>query len=141
MQPWREERGLWPSDWVNSFFDDGFFRPFQPFDGGMKADIRETDDSYLIDVEVPGMSKDNLDIELNDNVLTVTAQIEDKKDEKDKEGRYIRRERRSGMFRRSFVLDNVKVADLDAKMDNGVLTIVCPKEEAKVSKNKKIDIR
>jgi len=128
---------------MSHFFDD-FFSPATwsnyGFTGGMKADVRETDDSYLIDLELPGMKKEDVDISLNDNVLTVSAKYEQENEEKN-EGRYIRRERRSGVFRRSFVMDDINTDAIDAKMDNGVLTITCPKVEQKVITGRKIDIQ
>ena len=136
LSPWRG--GLWPSDFFNDFLGDSFF---SGFGSGMKADVRETDDSYIIDVEVPGMNRDNIDIDLDDNVLTVTAKIADSKEIEEQDGRYIRRERRSGAFRRSFLMDNIKTEKIDARMENGVLTVICPKTESKAPTSRKIDIK
>ncbi|MGI5971315.1 MAG: Hsp20/alpha crystallin family protein [Oscillospiraceae bacterium] len=125
---------FWPNSFISNFFDDSFW-----FSGGMKADIRETDDEYLIEVEVPGMKKEDLEIKIRDNVLTVSATLNEDKEEK-KEGRYIRRERRSGFLSRSFTLDNVKVDAINAEMDGGVLTITCPKLEQRLITDRRIDI-
>ena len=126
---------LWPSDFFGDFFNDGF----GSFSSGMKADIRETDKDYIIDVEVPGMKKDDVEISVNDNMLTISAKVNEEHEEKG-EGRYLRRERRSGVYRRSFALDNIKSDAIKAKMDSGVLTVTLPKLEQRVITDRKIDI-
>ena len=129
--------GLWPSDFFSDFFGSS---SLPSFNTGMKTDIRETDDNFIIDIEVPGLRKEDVDISLNDNVLTVSAKIDEQNEEK-RDGRYLRRERRSGLYRRSFVVDNVKCDEIEAKMDNGVLTLTLPKMEQTVINDKKIEIR
>lgn len=98
----------------------------------MKTDVREKDDAFELDIELPGYSKDNVKAELKDGFLTVSAVVEKNNDEKDKEGRYIRRERYSGSCSRSFYVgETVTEADIKAKFDNGILKITVPKIEAK----------
>ena len=98
----------------------------------MKTDVKEKDDAYELDIELPGYSKDNVKAELKDGFLTVSATVEKNDDEKDKDGRYIRRERYSGSCSRSFYVgENVTEADIKAKFDNGILKISVPKIEAK----------
>ena len=139
LTPWTGTPSLWPStDLFGDFFNDSFWGGMST--GGMKADVRETDTDYLIDIEVPGMKKEDVEISLNDDILTVSAKYDESNEEK-KEGHYIRRERRSGVMRRSFSVDNVKADEIDAKLDNGVLTITCPKKEQKVISDRKIEIR
>ena len=138
LTPWNGNHSLWPStDLFDEFFNDNFWGVSTY---GMKADVRETDKDYLIDIEMPGMKKEDVDISLNDDVLTVSAKYDENSEEK-KEGHYIRRERRSGVMRRSFAVDNVKSDEIDAKLDNGVLTITCPKKEQTVITDRKIQIR
>ena len=108
--------------------------------GTFKTDIQDKGDHYLLEADLPGMKKEDVEISLNDDILTVSAKYDESNEEK-KEGHYIRRERRSGVMRRSFSVDNVKADEIDAKLDNGVLTITCPKKEQKVISDRKIEIR
>ena len=129
---------LFGENLVDSFFDD-FARPVrrevkfrEPAGCAMKTDVKEKDDAFELDIELPGYSKDNVKAELKDGFLTVSATVEKNNDEKDKDGRYIRRERYSGSCSRSFYVgENVTEADIKAKFDNGILKINVPKIEAK----------
>ncbi len=129
---------LFGENLFDSFFDD-FARPArhevkfrEPAGCAMKTDVREKDDAFELDIELPGYSKDNVKAELKDGFLTVSAVVEKNNDEKDKEGRYIRRERYSGSCSRSFYVgETVTEADIKAKFDNGILKITVPKIEAK----------
>lgn len=138
LAPWSVNESLWPSDWFGGFFNDSLFPSLNT---GMKADIKELDDSYVIDLEVPGLKQENLELDLTDNRLTVTAHINESSEEKGKDGQYLRRERRSGVYRRSFILDNVKTEEIGAKLNNGVLTITCPKAEQPAEPCRKIEIQ
>ncbi len=129
---------LFGENLFDSFFDD-FARPVrreikfcEPAGSAMKTDVKEKDDAYELDIELPGYNKDNVKAELKDGFLTVSATVEKNNDEKDKDGRYIRRERYSGSCSRSFYVgENVTEADIKAKFDNGILKINVPKIEAK----------
>ena len=129
---------LFGENLFDSLFDD-FARPVrrevkfrEPAGCAMKTDVKEKDDAYELDIELPGYSKDNVKAELKDGFLTVSATVEKNNDEKDKDGRYIRRERYSGSCSRSFYVgENVTEADIKAKFDNGILKINVPKIEAK----------
>ena len=96
--------------------------------------IEETKDIYRITVEVPGMEKDDIDIEVKDNVLTISG--EKKEEKREEEGTFYRRERRFGKFSRSINLPNdINVDGISAEYKNGVLTLTLPKtEEAKAKK-------
>ena len=94
----------------------------------MKTDVRETADSYEIDVDLPGFRKDELDVDLKDGYLTISASKGLDKDEKDKKGRYIRQERYAGSLSRSFYVgDQVEAKDVSAKFEDGILRITLPK--------------
>ena len=94
----------------------------------MKTDIREKDNSYELDIDLPGFKKDELNIELNNGYLTVSAAKGLDKDEQDKDGRYIRRERYSGQVARSFYVGDLKPEDIGAKYEDGILKLAVPKE-------------
>ena len=98
----------------------------------MKTDVKETDNSYEVDIDLPGFKKDEVNLELKDGYLTVSADKALDKDKKDNEGRYIRQERWSGSCSRSFYVgDAVKPEDVHAKFENGILQIALPKQEQK----------
>ena len=131
----------------DDFFDDGFLNAFggrNPLFGKhaknmMKTDVRETDSTYEIDVDLPGFKKDEINVDLENGYLTISASANNSKDEKDDNGRYIRRERYSGSCSRSFYVgDQVTEADIKAKFENGTLTLLVPKMEEKPAvENKK----
>ena len=98
----------------------------------MKTDVRETEDSYLVDIDLPGFKKDEVKVELKDGYLTISAAKGLDKDEQDKKGRYIRQERYAGTMSRSFYVgEGVKPEDLHAKYEDGILQVTVPKEAPK----------
>ena len=97
----------------------------------MKTDVKETEKGYEVDMDLPGFKKDEIQMELNDGVLTISAAKGLNKDEEDKKGNYIRRERYAGSTSRSFYVGNgVKNEDVHAKFENGVLRLSIPKKAA-----------
>ena len=104
----------------------------------MKTDVRETKDSYEVDVDLPGFKKDEIKMELENGYLTISAAKGLDKDETDKEtGKYIRRERYAGNLSRSFYIGDVKQEDVKAVFKNGILSISVPKEDKKAKEEKK----
>lgn len=122
------------------FFDDDlddFFRPVVRR-SDVKCDIYEEDGMYHVEMDIPGYDKKDINIEVKDGYLTVTASKE--KEEESESKNYIRRERTYGSFSRSFALGDVDVDKIDAKFENGILDIVIPKEEV-VETKKTIEIK
>ena len=121
----------------DDFFDDAFLAPVfhtrNPLYGKhaahvMKTDIREKDGSYELDVDLPGFKKDEVQLNLENGYLTISASKGVDKDEKDSEGRYLRRERYSGQCSRSFYVgDALQPSDLSATFEDGILRISMPK--------------
>ena len=130
-------------DWMDDFgFRDNFFGGKNPLYGKhakniMKTDVRETDKGYELDVDLPGFKKDEIKVQLKDGYLTLAAAKGLDKDEKDKEGNYIRRERYAGTLSRSFYVgDAVSEEDIHAKYEDGILKLSVPKKAPKaVEKN------
>ena len=127
---------MMPSIFGNNFVDDVFDDMF-PFAGNyttanydlMKTDVKDAGDHYELEMEMPGVEKENIKAELKDGYLTVTAQQNTNKDEKDKEGNYIRRERYAGSMSRSFYVgDAVSEEDIHAKYEDGILKLSVPKK-------------
>lgn len=116
-------------------FDEMFKAPFfsrrENQNAVMKTDIREKDGDYLMDIDLPGFSKDDISAELHDGYMTVTAKKEENNDEKDDKGNYIHRERYSGSCSRRFYVGDISEADIKASFKDGTLHLEIPKEEPK----------
>ena len=98
----------------------------------MKTDIKETEGSYELDIDLPGFKKDEITVELKDGYLTVSAAKGLDKDEEDKKGKYIRKERYAGALSRTFYLgEEIQEEEIKAKFENGILSVSIPKEEEK----------
>lgn len=138
-------------DWMDfpfgKEFDKEFFGKRNPLygkhaDNLMKTDVRETENAYELDVDLPGFKKDEIQVGLEDGYLTISASKGLDKDEKNKEGKYIRRERYSGHCTRSFYIgEGVKKEDVHAKFEDGILRLQLPKVENKeIENNRYIEI-
>ena len=104
----------------------------------MKTDVKETDNSYELDIDLPGFKKDEVSASLENGYLTISAAKGLDKDQKDKEGKYIRRERYAGSCSRSFYVgDAVTESDIHAKFEDGILKLTVPKKDAKQVDEKK----
>ena len=103
----------------------------------MKTDVKETDTGYEVDIDLPGFKKDEINAQLDNGYLTISAAKGLDKEEK-KEGKYIRKERYAGSMSRSFYVgDAIKQEDVKAKYEDGILRLSVPKKEAKAVENKK----
>lgn len=134
-----------PSIFGENLFDDLFrddFAMFPAWSGRdplygkhakhmMKTDVRETEDTYEVDMDLPGFKKDEINVDLKNGYLTVSAAKGLDKDEKDKNGKYIRQERYTGAMSRSFYVGDVAPEDVKAKFEDGILQISLPKAEKK----------
>ena len=104
----------------------------------MKTDVKETDTGYEVDIDLPGFKKDEINAQLDNGYLTISAAKGLDKDEKDKKGKYIRKERYAGAMSRSFYVgEGVTQEDIKAKYEEGILRLSVPKKEAKAVENKK----
>ena len=130
-------------DWMDDFpfgkeFEKAMFPAKDPLYGKhaknmMKTDVRETDDAYEVDIDLPGFKKDEVQVELKDGYLVVSAEKGLDEDEKDKKsGKYLRRERYAGSCQRSFYVGkDITEEDIKAQFQHGMLTLFVPKKEAK----------
>ena len=142
-------------DWMDDFpfgkeFEKEMFPEKSPLYGKhaknmMKTDVRETDDSYEVDIDLPGFKKDEVNVKLEDGYITISAEKGLDKDEKDKKtGKYIRRERYAGACQRSYYVgEDITEEDIKATFEHGILTLFVPKKEVKpaVEEKKYISIQ
>ena len=99
----------------------------------MKTDVKEKDNAYEVDVDLPGFKKDEIQMELENGYLIIQAAKGLDKDSKDKDGKYIRRERYAGNVSRSFYVgDKVQKEDIHPKFENGILSFTVPKDQKTV---------
>ena len=138
-----------------SFFDDPFFGDFDDFftlpkayrryeNNLMKTDIQEIGNNYVLKVDIPGAKKENINLKLDNGNLEVNYNVKNENDEKNKEGKFIRKERYYGSCSRSFYVgDEYKEKDINASYTDGVLTITLPKleEVKKAEEPAKIEIK
>ena len=129
---------LMPGIFGESLLDDFFEYPFDNYayamntSNLMKTDVKDTDQGYEITMNLPGVKKEDVKAELKDGYLTISASTNSNKDEKDGNGRYIRRERYSGSCSRSFYVgEDVTQDEIKAKFENGALTLLVPKKDQK----------
>ena len=125
----------------DDFFDDDFgmipmWNGRNPLYGKnaknlMKTDVRETEDTYEVDVDLPGFKKDEINVDLKDGYLTISAAKGLDKDGSDKKGKYIRQERYAGACSRSFYVGDVEPSDISAKYEDGILKLSMPKQSHK----------
>lgn len=140
---------IFGEDLFDNFFDD-FTRPARsvarystPTTSVMRTDIKETDAGYELDIDLPGYKKEDVQAELKEGYLTITAKSQKENDEKDSDGKYIRRERYLGTCSRSFYVgEEITQEDIRARFENGILKLSVPKKEAKpkVEESKYIQI-
>ena len=128
-------------------FDKEFNRMMRPLYGKhaqnmMKTDVRETDNSYELDIDLPGFKKDEIKVELDNGYLSISAAKGLDKDEEKKDGKYIRRERYAGSMNRTFYVGSqLTQQDIQAKFEDGILKISVPKKDVQqVAQNNHIAI-
>lgn len=120
----------------SSFFD---MSPLSFFDGFktnmVKTDIRELDDKYLIEAEIPGIPKENISVHYENGVLSITGQYRSDTKKEDEKGKVIRSERSFTDISRQFAIANVKEQEIHAAYQDGILTITLPKDEEQKKNN------
>ena len=131
---------LMPSIIGDSFLDDFFGYPERTYatpkqtqmNGFMQADVAESEDAYTVEMNLPGVKKENVKIELKDGYLIVNASTKSETTEEDKKTKYIRKERYSGSGNRTFYVGrDLTQEDIKAKFEDGVLKLTVPKIEKK----------
>ena len=124
---------------LDEFFNESAFPAFFSSGSSMRADIRDTEKEYIIEAEIPGVRKEDIKLDLRDDVLTIS--VEHNEEINEERTNYVRKERKYGSFGRSFYVDNVNHEGVTAKYENGILTVNLPKNEGTVKNRHKIDIQ
>ena len=128
---------LFDDDWMDFPFERTFWGRKNPLFGRhaknmMKTDVRETDSTYEMDIDLPGFKKDEITVSLENGYLNIQAAKGLDKDKKDKKGNYIRQERYAGSVGRSFYVgDAYRQEDVKARYENGILKLTLPKKDQK----------
>lgn len=146
MIPYRKPTSMIRSEdifnrFFDDFFNDDFFAPIATLDhkmAGFKVDVQDKGDAYLIEADLPGFDKENVQITYENQYLTIHAKRD--AETEDKEGNYIRRERVCGEFKRSFFIDNINPEDVEALFKNGILSVTLKKTPLK-NESKQIEIK
>ncbi|MCI8338516.1 MAG: Hsp20/alpha crystallin family protein [Lachnospiraceae bacterium] len=138
---------LLPSIFGENLFDDWMDFSFPSIDKAlygkrshnvMKTDVKETENGYELDIDLPGFKKDEVNAQLENGYLKIEAAKNVNNDEKDKNGKYIRRERYAGTMSRSFYVgDGVSQEEIHAKFEDGILKLAIPKKDPKKVEEKK----
>ncbi|NTJ18565.1 Hsp20/alpha crystallin family protein [Agrobacterium rhizogenes] len=124
------------NDMVESPFLSPFGTGLQPF----RTDIREEQNKYLVEAELPGIAKEDIDIHVEGNELIIRAKRNEMTEQKDDTNRIIRQERRSGEFIRRFYVEHIDEENIKAKLENGVLKLDIPKRPGEDHSRKSIQI-
>ncbi|MEQ8153878.1 MAG: heat shock protein Hsp18 [Clostridiaceae bacterium] len=127
------------SPFFKDFFDEDFLASMNNVGGNFKVDLKETDDKYLIEADLPGVKKEDIKVDIKDNYLVINAKREESKE--DKKENYVRREKHYGEFTRSFYVDNIDENTIDAAFKDGVLKITLQKLAKGKEETKKIEVK
>lgn len=123
----------------DSLFNDDFLIPTTMDYGNFTVDLKENKNEYILEADLPGVNKEAIDLEFNNNYLTISAKreniVEDKKDN------YVRRERSYGEFKRRLYIDNVDSSKIEAEFRDGVLSVILPKADPDKENKGRIEIR
>lgn len=137
--------GLTPFERTNLFnifndFDNDFFGASMPMNS-CRTDIKDVGDKYVMESELPGFEKEDIKLDINGSYLTISAEHKDSKEEKDDEGKYIRRERTFGSYKRSFDISDVDTDNISAEYKNGILEIGLPKKRTEAPTARRLEIK
>ena len=120
-------------DMQRRFFGETAVRDF-------KTDIRDEGEHYLLEADLPGFKKEDISVNIEGDTLTIRAERTESTDEKDSKGNYIKRERSYGSFSRSFDMTGIRVEDIAAAYENGVLKLTMPKKQETLPTSRKLEI-
>lgn len=111
-----------------------------PSVSGFRADVMSKDDAFVIEAELPGFKKEEISLDIEDDILTIKASHQNDETEEDSSRRFIRRERYYGSFSRSFDVSNINTDAITVEYNNGILSLVLPKKEPEKPKTRHLEI-
>lgn len=131
--------------------EDNFFDVFDNFERkffgnssanlpAFRTDIKDADDKFVLEAELPGFDKEDISLDVKDGILTIKAEHKDSQDQKNDKGEYIRRERRYGSFARTFDVSGINESGITAAYNNGILEVTLPKQAPVVPESRQIAI-
>ncbi len=128
-------------DLFNAFhdFEDNFFSGTAL--ASCKTDIKDEGDRFVLEAELPGFEKEDIKLDLDGDNLVITAEHNTENEEKDSDGKYIRRERSYGSYQRSFDVSTVDVDKIEAEYKNGILILNLPKKVPEAPVTKRLEIK
>lgn len=121
---------VFPTNFMDHFFDN-FMKPFEGSCSIPKVDIEDKGNEYVLTTDLPGVSKEDISLTYDHDVLTLSAHHEAEQDKQDEQKHYLYKERSSSTFCRSFPVSGIRKEDIQASFADGVLTITLPKEDVK----------
>lgn len=141
--------GLTPYERRGALGNYDIFKEMEEFDKhfwpsgkvSFKTDIIDNGKEFILEADLPGFKKEDINIDVSGGYLTITASRNEEKDEKNDKGEYIRRERSYGSFSRTFDISEINESEIKANFENGVLKLTLPKAEAQEQSPKKIEIQ
>ena len=128
-------------DMFNEPFFSDFMTPASVNANSFKVDVKDNGNAYELIADFPGLKKENISLDYENNYLTISAKTEEGKEEQDDKGNYIRRERHVGSMSRSFYIDNIDEKKISAEFKEGILKVDLPKLTEETPKSTKIEIR
>ena len=119
-----------------------FFGPYygNARSAAFRTDVQETDEAYILESDLPGFKKEDIEVEVKEDVLTIKAERHAAHENKEEKNNYVRVERSSGCFSRSFEISGVDTDAITAKYEDGVLTLTLPKKAPVEPETKKLTI-
>lgn len=114
---------------------------FGDFGGGFRTDIKDKGDHFELEADLPGVKKEDIAVDIDGDCLTISAQRDSQREEKNDQEEYVRRERSYGSYSRSFDISNVKSEEISGSYENGVLKLVLPKRSPTGSTSRRLDIQ
>jgi HSP20 family protein len=124
---------------LDGFFSDSWMPERTLMHDTFKIDVKENKNDYMVEAELPGVEKEEIDLKLNDGRLSISIQRDERKEEEDKDRNYIHKERRFCSMSRTVYLEDAESEGINAKLENGLLSILVPKK-AKEDRTKSIEI-
>lgn len=114
---------------------------FGDFGGGFRTDIKDKGDHFELEADLPGVKKEDIAVDIDGDCLTISAQRDSQREEKNDQEQYVRRERSYGSYSRSFDISNVKSEGISGSYENGVLKLLLPKRSPTGSASRRLDIQ